>query len=812
VGGWHFQRKELLDAKITGQIRRDTLARFLPAQPQFGAVTFDLAASGAWENLRHQGEASADSVSFSGVKPLGANLTWRGLGMSVTNFTAKVAAGETTVVAVGSANKESMELSSLQFSKAEAPLLHLTRPVIVRWTPGLIVDGLHLAGNDSSIDAELSWGTAGKVAVALRNFSSSWLTPVVALPGPIWELHTLALQGAWDGGPMTFSAVIGGTVDIGNQRKASVNLAARGSKDGIRLEALRAADGPNPIVNVVGLLPIVLAPANSKFVSIDPRGIVEFDADSSPHAAFWGQLAAMTGLELKEPRFGAHVRGTWSRPTGSLQIQAGRVAFDPKRLKRSAPALELLDVAITGDSAGLLLEKLNVRIEGQALSANGRLPIGETNWQKFFKTPLAFIQRSADLRIEIPQAEIAAFARFLPAFMAAKGRFHLDLTYQAGMAAGTVRLTDAATRPLGPLGVLQEVQAEVALVKNVVELRKVTAKSGGEEVRLAGKVALPDWNFVGDEGGGLRGEPKFELTLKGQNLPFVRRTGLLLRGDLDINLTTTPKGKVRLGGTVRLRDSLFLQDVRALIPGGTASKGRRPPYFAVENAPLDEWLLDLTVEGDHFLRVRTALFNGVASARFHLGGTLGEPMALGEMTINKGAVRLPFATFDVREGRVTLTPEQPYEPQLWLSATSRRFNYDMRMEVAGAAGAPILTFSSSPPLEHGQVLLMVMTGQAPKDEVTFTDQQRAARLGTFLGQSLLASFGDAENAERLNISTGEKISRQGRETYDIEYRFNEKWSVTGEYDEFDNYNAGLKWRVYSRGGERPVEARNAKQK
>jgi translocation and assembly module TamB len=249
-----------------------------------------------------------------------------------------------------------------------------------------------------------------------------------------------------------------------------------------------------------------------------------------------------------------------------------------------------------------------------------------------------------------------------------------------------------------------------------------------------------------------------------------------------------------------------------LLPSGATGKARRPPYFAVENDPLREWLLDVTVEGDHFLRVRTALFNGVASARFHLGGTLGEPMALGDLVINEGAVRLPFATFDVREGRVTLTREQPYEPQLWLVGTSRRFNYDIRMEASGAAVAPLLTFSSSPPLEHGQVLLMVMTGQAPNDEIVFTDQQRAARLGTFLGQSLLASVGDADSAERLSISTGERISRQGRETYEFEYRLNEKWSVTGEYDEFDNYNAGVKWRVYSRGGERSGQDKDAKNK
>ncbi len=166
-------------------------------------------------------------------------------------------------------------------------------------------------------------------------------------------------------------------------------------------------------------------------------------------------------------------------------------------------------------------------------------------------------------------------------------------------------------------------------------------------------------------------------------------------------------------------------------------------------------------------------------------------------------MKLPFATFVVQEGRVSLTPEQGAEPQVWLVGTVRRLNYDLRMEASGPASAPALVFSSSPPLESAQVLLLVMAGEAPHDEVSYSDRQRVARLGSYLGQSLLASFGgESEAGERLSLSSGENISRQGRETYGIEYRLSDRWSFVGEYDEFDEFNAGLKWRVFSKGGTR----------
>jgi translocation and assembly module TamB len=427
------------------------------------------------------------------------------------------------------------------------------------------------------------------------------------------------------------------------------------------------------------------------------------------------------------------------------------------------------------------------------------------DWSRVFKEPLAFARGGADLELEIPDADLAAFARFLPSVLAPKGRLHLDASYRRGEVTGNLRLTGAATRPLGPLGVVQEVEADIGLAGDALELRSVKALSGGEEVRLTGTVALPMLRLPPSAPAEER-EPRFNVALKGNNLPFVRRTGLLVRGDLDLQLNTTERGGERVTGKVRLRDSLFLQDVRGFLPSGASSRARRPPYFSVENAPLNRWRLDVNVEGEQFMRLRTTVFNGVASARFHLGGTLEEPIAIGEVVIDEGRIRLPFAGFDVREGRVSLTREQPYEPQLFVVGETRRLGYDLRMEVTGTASAPVLAFSSSPPLEHGQVLLMVMAGEAPKSEVTYTGQQRATQLGRYLGQSLLASFGGSENGDRLTITSGEKVSELGRETIEVEYQFNDRWSLTGEYDEFDDYNAGVKWRVYSRGGEKEEES------
>ena len=151
-------------------------------------------------------------------------------------------------------------------------------------------------------------------------------------------------------------------------------------------------------------------------------------------------------------------------------------------------------------------------------------------------------------------------------------------------------------------------------------------------------------------------------------------------------------------------------------------------------------------------------------------------------------------------GSVRLSESNPYEPTIYLRGTSRRYGYDLTMEIEGKASAPNVEFTSSPALDSEQVLLMVMTGAAPQNEVNRSLTQRAAGVGMFVGQNLLSSLrGDTGDADKLTIASGEKVTREGgKETYEIEYKLSDRWAVTGEYNEFGEYNAGLKWRLHPR--------------
>jgi len=195
--------------------------------------------------------------------------------------------------------------------------------------------------------------------------------------------------------------------------------------------------------------------------------------------------------------------------------------------------------------------------------------------------------------------------------------------------------------------------------------------------------------------------------------------------------------------------------------------------------------------------VRTPFFRGEVSVSLDLRGDLGEPLALGDVRIASGNITFPFATLAVKQGFVTLGSANPYAPQLFITAAGRAYAYDLRVEVSGSAESPVLEFTSVPPLTSEQILLMVTTGQVPRNDFSLSTQQRAQGIGVFVGKSVLSQLGYG-GGDKLTIHSGENISESGRTTYSVEYKLTEDVSLVGEYDRFDKYNAGVKWRVFSK--------------
>ena len=804
-GSVNWQTRELNGVSLHAKVGHGWFARWLPKETNWSTAEIDATMRGPLDAPQHQGSLKISELRLKPLHPLAIVAAWQGIGEKVEIQSTRATAGASTLELRGTLDPQGLKIDQFTVTPRGQSVWQLASPARLAWSPLWQMDNFNLMNpstapggrvppkTDSSIRFSGKGGTDGFIDFSATAFDSTFLQDWIAMTGPHWLVHTLTAHGRVADGTLVFDTALTAQIEM-QPKPAEVKLTASGDAKGIQLKELTVVESDRVLTQASGRLPVSWKILPAMRLSIDETATLELSASTDPASPLWTALSASTGIMLTQPRAKIELTGTLREPAGEVQLQAAQLRISAERYKLALPEFDQLELALKLGRQEVTLTTLSTKLNGQILQASGQLPMDDRRWEQLWRNPAAFDWSEAQARIEIPDADLAVLGRELPNFVAAKGRLRAKVELaRGGKFSGELHLIDAASRPVPPFSTLQEINADLTLTDRTFTVQRLNAKIGGEPVTMDGSVTL-----------GLDGKPRLDLGLKGKNLPLVRHTGLLIRNDIDLRASTDASGVTRISGTVTLRDSLVLANLSALLPTGQRGVTRQPPYFAVEAEPFRSWPLAVEVRGPQAIKIRTTVFNGTASARFQLGGTLGEPRAVGDLTVDQGQVLFPFATFTVQTGTVRLRESDPFHAVVNLNASSQRRDYQLRLEATGQLPTPNLVLSSTPALEAEEVLLMVMTGQPPTNESTASSGgQRLALLGAYLGRGVFQDLGIG-GEDRLEISAGEQISVQGRETYDFEYKLGRRWSLTGEYDRFDAYNAGVKWRVYTQES-KPVE-------
>lgn len=793
------------------ELSPDVMEPWIPEGLRVGKISAGGALLGALAEPEHEGWLEVADLSQDPLETMTVVMEWEGDGIArlAAHLEASNAAGGVRLSATAGTGQGggwagSLETLHWRFDPDE-PSLELAAPAVWKVYPndgdGLEIElgRLELAQGGVErlvLGARLVGRKHGEVLLKAVQPQPEWLAWIYREALPEAALDRIFLEAAWDDGPLTGRLETAGSyhppgADTGPLRVA-VDIAA--GPAGLHLDPLDIEALGRVILSANGILPVALYPgADDRLLRVLENLEVGLRVELSPHPAFWEAVGEWTGIHLTRPEGTIDLAGRPERLSGRIDLGIEEIRLPPRVEAVSWPRLSDLQLEAVLDQNRAELKQMTLRLAGQPVRAVGLLPLPAGFWPSLLERPELPDWREASLDLEVPETDLAELARFFPEYLAPRGLFDLSVRLRPGADwTGRLRIEDAATRPFLPFGSLQDINADIAFADGQLRFRDVSGRAGGELLSITGSIDP----FSGDS-------PGMDLTLSGQNLPLVRQAGLVLRSDLEVSVRAPPGGNPRVTGRVGLRNGLFLMDLRALMPGGGRGAAQRPPYFSVDEAPFADWELDVVITGDRFMRVQTPLFRGELDAAFRLQGTLRDPIAIGEAGVVDGQVLFPFATFAVQQGNVVLTRENPFEPRIFVTGTSRRYGYDLRFEVSGTASDPQLVLTSTPSLSSETILLMVMAGELPTEEIGFTQQQRATRIGFFLGRGLFGGPGAGGGlADRLTIDSGERISRQGRETYRMEFEIDSRWLLVGEYDEFDAYNAGIKWRFISRGGTR----------
>lgn len=514
---------------------------------------------------------------------------------------------------------------------------------------------------------------------------------------------------------------------------------------------------------------------------------IAFSLESSPHPDFWTSLEKILPVAIRKPVVKARLSGTLDQPSGTFDLQLAALNWTLPDDPSKSVQLQDIKAQFSADANRLTIRSLQAFSGKNNIQASADLPLGDAPLITSLNNAknLDFSTLSGKARIEL--AELQAFQNWLPDVLRQEGSATIDVNFDAGEVSALGHVKNLATRPLPPLGSLSKISGQLSLDNGIWRTEKITGLAEKSPFTLSGTADLNDL-----------AAPLLNLSFVSKEFPLLRDSELLLSGDIDLQLVSEEQRQPIIKGSLNLTKGLFLIEPD-LFASSTKTVSTRPPYFAVEQKPFDEWGLEIAIRGDNFLRASNSFFEGVLSAEFDLEGSLASPLLIGKAETTTGRIFFPASSLKLKSGRAFITRDRPSELQIEALAEGRLFAHDINLEVTGPTEKLELLITSNPALTQVEALLLLTTGAIPNTNGNLA-QKSATSLGLFIGKGLFRklSRNSGESSSRISLEVGQDISLQGKQTINARYQLSDDLEIEGEYDKRDEFNANLKWTIFER--------------
>ena len=299
-------------------------------------------------------------------------------------------------------------------------------------------------------------------------------------------------------------------------------------------------------------------------------------------------------------------------------------------------------------------------------------------------------------------------AKFAPVFTPA--------TFDRGTVDGKVQLSGTPAEPRlegalvwkggritfpTPWQPVEAIETKLGFRGNEAVFEETRGRMGEGTFGLAGKIGLA----------GL-GDPQWDIALRGDNLSLYADENLALRGSPDLAARGT-KAAGEIKGTLGLDGSAVLRSL-AITPQPVAAPPAVPAGVPANPAgALAAWTLDLKMSSTAPIPVGPGGAEGSLLPDLYLQGSVGGPLLLGTVQVDRLQVAWPSGATLAAGGRLHFTREKPWQPVLDLTGAGEAGPYDIRAGIFGTLGEGQLLLSSSPPLATGPIVLLLTTGLSP---------------------------------------------------------------------------------------------------
>jgi len=774
----------------------------------FVHTTGQLQGQGTWPNLSYSGEAELQQVDVPQVNPLNLTVSLEGKGLDQVTLKPHIQRDEANDLQLAvqlNRTEQAWELGvqelqwhhdqkALQLAAPFSVEVSRNGPMQIQWTAA------DLSGPPQA--PKLAWqkgqwttAEGGGLQLEMGQWNGEWLTPWLETDLPRAGVDQLAIDIRTEN-----EAVVGTLQFAGSYWIEEQDLPLRAD---IKLEpgkatfqTLQAGAPDRTILNATGSLPFSLAYRDQSFsYQLDQDADFQFDLDLNLDRPRVHRVLKPLGVQLGRADAQVELSGSITQPQGQIRLRAQSVDYDNPALKEAVRLDDVnLNAHIEPDTIevpllAFVLREYNrdhVRLSAQVSNLDLEQIInapGEAHWQEI------------DYRVQVDRLPIAALMPVASNVVQPQGSFFGEVRWRGGaFRPSELNFENIAFQPMGGGLTLRSFHGTLGLDGRNVSLNDVKGQWSGQPLQLGGQLNFDNFK-----------QPTGKLALKGERLELVRQAGLLLRGDVDVQ-AQIQQGlqQVGLTGKVNLHDSMLLRDMRDLLRSGPASAASEPPFFSVDTKPFNAWTIDLGITGDQFMRIQAPFVSGELSADLRLEGTLGDPRLIGEIPLQPGAVRFPFAKIPLDTAAARITLEQPHTVQLSASGQGYSFGYDVQLTVEGTMSEPELRLNSTPPLSEESILMMLTTGSVPQNNSSSVDSegssglQRAGSLAYYVGQDVFSPLFQGGGSSRIRIMQGGSLSQFGQRTTAVEFQLTDDFSLIGEYDEYGDYNIDFKWDIFER--------------
>jgi translocation and assembly module TamB len=291
------------------------------------------------------------------------------------------------------------------------------------------------------------------------------------------------------------------------------------------------------------------------------------------------------------------------------------------------------------------------------------------------------------------------------------GRVTLDLGVQGRVKqpslTGTVKFDRANIAIDGIPNGLSDLSGTMVFNQNRLEVRDVSATSGGGKVTLGGFIAYQRGLFA-------------DLTANVDNVR-VRLYGLSSTANASLRLQGGPQSLLLSGNVLVTRFGVGA-DVDFAAFTGTGGIPTPPD----PNAFTNKIRLDVHVTSSPQLDFQNSYAKLAGTVDLNVRGTIAQPSILGSIRITDGSATFAGTKYELERGTIYFSNPVRIDPLIDLDVSTRVENYDITIGIHGDISNLKPTYRSSPPLTEADIFNLLALGRTQEEAQLNSQQEQQA--------------------------------------------------------------------------------------